>query len=128
MIMRPALVADWPILRALLEENALTVDGVAYEGFTPPCLVAVKAGEIVGFIQAHAGAPYAVITELAVARAHQRQGIGVRLLQHMETLLRSAGVTAWMAYTGEKNDRVVAQLDGYGARCTGAGTAWVKSL
>ena len=127
-MIRLALPADWPMLRALLEENALTVDGLVYGAFTQPCLVAVRDGEVVGMIQAIVGHPYAVITEMAVARAHQRKSYGYRLMEHMETLLRAAGCTAWVTYVGEKRTPVTEQLDGYGARCTGAGTAWVKSL
>lgn len=128
MTIRPMREADAPLLRALLEENALTLDGVAYETFSPPVLVAEVDHEIVGFVQAHVGQPYAFITELAVARSHQRRGIGIRLLQHMETLLRYMNVRAWVTYSGEKRTDVHAQLDGYGARCTGAGAAFVRVM
>lgn len=126
-MIRLALPADWPRLREILEENALTVDGLAYEAFSPPCLVYVRDGEIVGFIQALCGSPYAVITEAAVARAHQRKGYGIRLLEHMETVLRVSGVSAWVTFTGEKNP-TAAMLEQYGARGTGYGTGWVKGL
>jgi ribosomal protein S18 acetylase RimI-like enzyme len=127
-MIRLALPSDWPMLRGLLQENGLAVDGLEYAAFTPPCLVMVRDGEVVAFIQALVGQPYAVVTELAVARQHQRKGYGIRLLQHMETLLRASGCSAWMAFTGEKNERVNEQLEHYGARCTGNGTVWVKGL
>lgn len=126
-MIRLALPSDWPRLREILEENALTIDGVAYDSFSPPCLVYVRDGEVVGFMQAHLGSPYAVITEGALARAHQNKGYGYRLLQHMETLLRASGVLAWVTYTGEKNP-TAGLLERYGARGTGYGTAWVKGL
>ena len=127
MKIRPAFPDDAARLRDLLEENALTVDGLDYGLFTPPTLVGLVDGEIVGFVQAHLGAPYAVITELAIARAHHRKGYAVKLLEHMETVLRVSGVSAWVAYTGEKNP-VAEQLERYGARSTGSGTAHVRVL
>lgn len=128
MKIRPAMPDDAPRLRELLEENALTVDGLDYSVFTPPTLVGVIDGEVVGFTQAHIGAPYAIVTEMVIARAHQGKGYGVKLLEHLETVLRFSGVTAWMAYTGDKQDAVMKKLDQFGARCTGHGSAWVRTL
>lgn len=128
MKIRPAVSEDVPRMRQLLEENHLLVDGIAYDLFTPPVLVCEVDEEIVGFIQAHVGSPYAVVTELAVARAHQRKGYAVKLVEHMETLLRYMGVKAWGAYTGDANQPVIDQLERYGARVTGRGVGFVKGL
>lgn len=127
-MIRPATTHDFPAIRALLMENDLCVDGLAYDVFTPPCLVAVRDGEVVGVLQALLGKPYAVITELAIARVHQRKGYAVRLMQHMETLLREYGIPAWFTMTSETNDRVRDQLKRYGARDLGHGVGWVKGL
>lgn len=127
-MIRLATPADWPALKALLLDTGLAVDGMAYEAFSQPCLVYVRDGEVVAFVQAHVGHPYAVITEVAVARDHQRKGYAIRLTEHMETLLRAAGCTAWVTFAGDKRAAVAAQIEGVGGRCLGAGTAWVKAL
>lgn len=127
MKIRPACPADLPMLRAILAENAGMLDGVDYSHFSPPCLVGEIDGAVVGFIQATLGQPYAIITELSIAREHHRKGYGMRLLEHMETVLRCAGVTAWTTYTGEKNDHVIKIAERLG-RCTGRGYAFVRVL
>lgn len=127
-MIRPARLEDAPAIRALLVDNGLTIDGLAYEAFTPPCLVAVRDGVVIGMGQALLGLPYCVVTELVVARSAQRQGVAVRLLEHLETVMRTQGATAWVACTSPKNDRVNAQLERYGARGLGHGLGWVKPL
>lgn len=126
-MIRPALPDEAPILKGLLLENNLGIDGLTYERFSQPCLVYVREGEVVGFIQAIPAEPYAIITECAVARAHHGKGYGVRLLEHMETVLRMYGCGAVATFTGEKNP-VKEQLEGCGMRTTGYGAALVKAL
>ena len=128
MKIRPARPEDAPTLKALLQENGQAVDGITYDVFSPPVLVAEEAGEVVGFIQALVGEPYTVITDLVVARSLANRGIGVRLGQHMETVLRVLGCRVWVAYAGEKHEGMREQLERYGARPTGHGVGFVRAL
>lgn len=126
MTVRPLRPDDLDAVRALMAENAMLLDGVAYDDFTG-VLVAEIEGNVVGMIQALVGKPYAVVTEIAVDRKYQEVGVGVALIQSMELLLRCSGVAAWVAITGETNETINAKLDAYGARCTGRGVAWLKA-
>ena len=128
MTIRPAVPADFPRLRALLADNGQMIEGVDYATFSPPCLVLVRSAAVVGFIQALVGRPVAVITDLAIDPAHHRKGYGVRLLSHMDTLLRDYGVTAWVAYAGSKKTTVQRALTKYGAASQGDGTGYVRRL
>ena len=128
MIVRPAREQDVPLLHALLVMNGLDLHGVDYNRFSAPCLVGVVNGEIVGFAQAALAQPYAIITELVIARPYQRRGYGVRLLQHMETVLRCAGVTAWVTYSGGLRTEVHEQIERFGAQTTGEGRGFVRVL
>ena len=103
-----------PHLQALLQENKLGHDGLDYTQWSHPCLVAVNDGEVVGMIQAALSAPVSIVTELAVARAYQRRGIGVRLAQHLETVLRSHGVKAYVAHVAPENKGMQDQLERFG--------------
>ena len=114
MIIRPATEADVPRLQALLQENKLGHDGLDYTQWSHPCLVAVQDGEVVGMIQAALSEPVSIVTELAVARAHQRRGIGVRLAQHLETLLRASGAKAYVAHVAPENKGMQDQLERFG--------------
>ena len=114
MIIRPAIQADVPHLQALLQENRLGHDGLDNTHWSHPCLVAVQDGEVVGMIQAALSEPVSIVTELAVARAHQRRGIGVRLAQHLETLLRASGAKAYVAHVAPENKGMQDQLERFG--------------
>lgn len=126
MHIRPMRLEDIPAVQALLEENKLTVDGVDYSHWTPPCLVAVRDGQIVGMIQAHLGLPYSVVTECAVARAYQRRGYGVRLWQALELLTQQAGSPALAVQTARED--IQAMLERLGATPGGQTTAYLKRL
>lgn len=125
-MIRPARYEDLDAIRGLLAENGMLADGLDYTDFTQPTLVYVRDGEVVGVAQALPGRPYAVLTELAVRRDLQHRGIGVRLLDALEVVLRTLGVTAWMACT--PSDQVVKMLERYGARSTGQGTGFLRRL
>lgn len=128
VVIRPATLEDLEALRGLLDENELRVDGIAYDDFTQPVLVAERDGEVVGMIQALLGQPMCVITECVVAVRYHDHGYGVRLLQAMEAVMRSQGLTAWQAYTARTNRHAHRILERYGARSTGQGMGYVRTL
>lgn len=127
-MIRPARQDDVPQIVELLRDNGLLIEGVTYTAFSSPCLVDDRKGVLVGFVQAHLGYPYAVVTEIAVAPSMQNRGIAVHLIEHLETVLQCAGMTAWAAYSGGKRGSFHDQLERYGARCTGEGRAFVRVL
>src|SRR3990167_3611938 len=128
MTIRPATIQDLPAVHALLAANDLLVDGVDYSDFSPPLLVAVKDGVIVGMIHAVIGKPYAIVTELAIAPAEHRKGYGVTLLRAMELLVRSMGITACAAYVGGGRISVIQQISREGWTAPGVGQMFVRSL
>lgn len=128
-MIRPARPDDAPAIRALLAENGLLADGLQYDAWSPITLVYERRdGEIAGMVQAIPARPYAIIVDVAVARAHHRKGYGVRLMEHVETVLREYGATAWVGFSREKDDMAARVAEGAGARCTGDGVGWVKAL
>ena len=126
MIIRPATQADVPKLQALLQENRLGHDGLDNTHWSHPWLVAVHEGEVVGMIQAALSEPVSIVTELAVARAHQRRGIGVRLAQHLETLLRASGAKAYVAHVAPDNERMHNQLQRFGLTYIGDAQVYLR--
>lgn len=126
-MIRPAKPEDFPRLNELIHDCGLAVEGIAYDKWGPVTLVCERKGEIIGVVQALLGAPYAVITEAAIDPRFQHQGYGIRLLQHMETVLREYGVQAWMAFTGTKSDAAHI-LDRYAVQVQGTGHAFAKRL
>ena len=125
-MIRPIRQEDTETVQAILQENKQMLDGVDYTQWTHPTLVAVKDGEVVGVIQALLGLPYAVVTELSIARHVHSQGYGTRLIQHLETALRLAGVTAYVAYVADLNESAIEQFERYGAISTGHGQGFVR--
>lgn len=128
LTIRPARPEDTLAIHGLLAENGLTIDGVTYDAFSPLALVAVREGEIVGYIQVLLGKPYSVLTDLAVTRPRHHQGIGPRLLSHMETLLREYGASRWVASVNEKDDHVRALIERWGGRGAGLSAGYLKEL
>ena len=128
MIIRPARPGDEAALHQLLLENGLGHDGLDYTVWTHPCLVAVKDGVVVGFIQAALSAPVSIVTELAIARSHHRRGIGVRLAQHLETVLRVQGVTAYVAHVAPENKDMQDQLERFGLTRVGEMQVFLRRL
>lgn len=71
-------------------------------------LVAAARGHVVGFTSLRVvpsidPTPYAEVTDLFVAEASRRQGVGAALLQHCEGLARSRGAAHLVLLTGRGN-------------------------
>ena len=127
MIVRPARPGDEPAIVEIVERCGLGVDGLDYSRWTGILLVAERQSQVVGFMAALPGAPYAVVTERGVLPEHQKSRAAVKLWEGMELLLRSMGVRAWAAFIGEKRD-VNDTMPKLGAVCTGHGRSWLRSL
>ena len=127
MIVRPALAKDLPRVVGLVERCGLAAEGVRYTDWSGVLLVAERQGEVIGFISALPGKPYAVITEMGVLPEHQKGRAAVKLWESLELLLRSMGVTAWASYVGEKRE-VNEIMPKLGAVETGVGRMWLRSL
>ena len=126
-MIRPVKPDDFPRLKALMHECGLALEGIDYDRWGPVTLVYERQGTVVAFVQALLGAPYAVITEMAVDPHFQSKGYGARLLSHLETVLREYGVTAWVTFTGSKTD-ASEMLDRIAVQVRGTGHAFVKGL
>jgi N-acetylglutamate synthase-like GNAT family acetyltransferase len=126
-VIRPARPEDFPRLNALIHDCGLAIEGVAYDRWEPVTLVCECKGEIIGVAQALLGMPYAVITEVAIDPRYQHQGHGIRLLSHLETVLREYGVTAWVTFAGSKSD-AADMLNRLAVQIQGTGHAFVKRL
>jgi ribosomal protein S18 acetylase RimI-like enzyme len=59
--------------------------------------VAIQGSTVVGFASAHDVGFRAYLSELAVSRDHQRQGIGAQLLRRIETALGARGCAVLIA-------------------------------
>ncbi|MEP0548703.1 MAG: GNAT family N-acetyltransferase [Rhodothermales bacterium] len=108
MTLRPIRRADTEALRALWNRAAVhdplsapLFDEKVWDdpGFTPDlALAADAAGEIAGFafgvVRPSDDGPRGVIKLLAVAPERQREGIGTRLVEALETAMQAAGATA----------------------------------
>lgn len=126
MTIRPAVADDLDAIRAILAETKVALDGLAYDDFTGLALVAERHREVVGFLQMVPARPYAILTECAIARAYQRRGYAVRLLEAAELLLRCQGIHAWVTFTDRAE--VIEQLERWGAGSTGVGQGFVRRL
>ena len=126
-MIRSARPADFPRLDALIHDCGLAVDGLSYDRWGPVTLVYERLGEILGVGQALIGMPYAVITEMAIDPRCQRQGHAIRLLAHLETVLREYGVVAWVAFAGDKSE-AAGLLGRLGVPIQGTGRAFMKRL
>ena len=100
---------------------------MSYSDWSGVLLVAVRQGEVVGFIAALPGKPYAVVTEMGVLPEHQKGRAAVKLWESMELVLRHIGCSAWVAYVGSKRE-VNETMPKLGAQCTGEGSMYVRSL
>lgn len=127
MIVRPARQEDLPAIVEIVERCGLRVDGLDYSRWTGVLLVAERQGQVIGFMAALPGVPYAVITEMGVLPEHQGSRAAVKLWEGMELLLRSMGVRSWAAFIGEKRD-VNETMPKLGAMCAGMGKMWLRSL
>ena len=127
MIVRPAKPADLPFIADIIDRCELAVEGLDYTDWSGILLVADRQGEVIGFMAALPGKPYAIVTEMGVHPAHQKSRAAVKLWESMELLLRTMGVKAWAAYVGEKRE-VNETMPKLGAVCTGVGNMYVRSL
>jgi N-acetylglutamate synthase-like GNAT family acetyltransferase len=127
MIVRPAQQKDIPAIVEIVERCGIGVEGLDYSTWTGVLLVAERGGQVVGFMAALPGSPYAVVTEMGVLPEHQKGRAAVKLWEGMELILRSMGVRAWAAFIGEKRD-VNDTMPKLGAVETGAGRMWLRSL
>ena len=127
MIVRPALAKDLPRVVEIVERCGLSAEGVGYGDWSGVLLVAVRQSEVIGFMAALPGKPYAVITEMGVLPEHQKSRAARELWQGMEILLRSLGVTAWASYIGEKRD-LNTTMPKLGAVDQGPGRMWLRSF
>ena len=126
-MIRPAKPDDFPRLKELIHDCGLALEGVNYDRWGPVTLVYERKGEVIGLIQALLGMPYAVITEAAIDPRFRHQGVSLRLLSHLETVLREYGVAAWVAFAGEKSDAAEI-LDRLSTQIRGTGHGFVKRL
>lgn len=133
MHIRPAMVDDVEKLfeiRCSVRENHMTREEMAALGITPESVqdmiggghysvpVAVADGEAVGFAMAHIAE--CSVFALFVAPAHEGQGIGAKLLAHVEEALRQNGVRqAWLATDADERVRAVGFYRHHGWRDAG---------
>lgn len=127
MIVRPAKDSDLPRVVEVVERCGLAAEGLDYTSWTGVLLVAERQGEVIGFIAALPGKPYAVVTEMGVLPEYQKGGASYKLWQGMELLLRSMGCTAWAGYVSPKRG-LERSLDHAGAKPTGEGTMYLRIL
>ncbi len=127
MIVRPAQQKDLVAVQAIIGRCDLKCEWLNYAEWSGVLLVAQRQSEVVGFIAALPGKPYAVITEMGVLPEYQKGSAARRLLEGMELLLRQMGVTAWTAYVGSKRD-VNETMPKLGCVSTGEGTMYLKEL
>jgi hypothetical protein len=127
VIVRPAKDGDVARVVEIVERCGLVAEGLSYRDWSGVLLVAERQGEVIGFIAALPGKPYAVITEMGVLPEHQKGRAAVKLWESMELLLRSVGCTAWAAYVGDKRE-VNGTMPKLGAVCMGEGKMYLRSL
>ncbi len=127
MIVRPARQEDLPAIVEIVERCGLGVDGLDYAAWTGVTLVAIRQEQIVGFVNALPGAPYAVIREIGVLPEHQKSRACSKLMESIELILRSMGCVAWAGYVGEVRG-LSSTLKTWGAESTGPGSMWLRRL
>ena len=127
MIVRPARAEDIPAITEIVAQCGLAAEGLNYSEWSGIVLVAVRQAQVVGFIAALPGKPYAVVTEFGVLPEHQCGRACVKLLEAFEIILRHVGCTAWCGLVGEKRG-LDEMLSKWGAQSTGVGAMWLRRL
>lgn len=127
MIVRPAQQKDIPAIVEIVERCGLGSEGLNYSEWSGMVLVAERQAQVVGFISALPAKPYAIITEMGVLPEHQKGRACHKLIESMDLLLRHLGCTAWAGYVGDKRG-LENMLSKWGARSTGTGEMWLRSL
>ena len=127
---RPARADDIVPIVALMRAEGMCLQDLNYEYLSPPVLVAVTDGRIVGVISALLGQPVAYMATLVVdSSAHLGRGrIGELLIHCMETWLRALGCTAWAAFFVDGGDLQHLLPHWPGAIGREKGQQWVKAL
>lgn len=127
MIVRPAVLADSDAISGLLKwQRVNTIDLTT--PFSGIVWVAEESGEVVGCIQCLPGNPVSVITTGAVAPGWERRGIARQLIDAVETLLQSLGLTYWMGFVRLDNDKSAGMLAKHGAEDCGLVRIFERSL
>ena len=125
MNVRPAENRDLPAVKEILDRCGLTAEGLDYSDWTGVLLVAVRQSQVIGFISALPGKPYAVVTELGVLPEFQKGPACRKLIEGLELLLRSLGCRAWAGYVGDKRG-LTDSLGKWGAESMGTGQMWLR--
>lgn len=105
MVIRPACAGDHDAIRAVVTaafgqpDEAALVDALRADGDALVELVVEEADVIVGHVlfsplTTNTGARFAALAPLSVAPDHQRDGLGLMLMQVGHELCRAAGVEA----------------------------------
>jgi N-acetylglutamate synthase-like GNAT family acetyltransferase len=127
MTIRPATAEDLPAIQTIVTRCGLAAEGLDYSAWTGIVLVAVRQGEVVGFLSALPGKPYAVITEMGVLPEHQKGRACRMLIESVELILRHLGCPAWAGYVGDTRG-IDSLLKQWGATSTGSGAMWLRRL
>ena len=103
---RPAMMADWPILAQITKDCDLDVPGLSYDVFTGMVIVAEHSEDgVIGFVQCLPGAPTSVVTDMAVLPGHRKQGVAHLLGVALEYTLKGLGYSSWVCYVrGNRGD------------------------
>ena len=115
---RPATPADASAIAALTAANddqratpAHIADHIAHRARFETPYVAELDGAVVGLACLRLlpalcdPVPYAELTELVVAPAHRRRGVGRALVRHIESVARDGGATELVLITAWRNTR-----------------------
>ena len=112
MLIRAAVPGDIDEMLALAEasQSAAHWNAREYEALFAPeapkriaTVAALHSGEIAGFVIARCGDEEWEIENVVVARKHQRQGIGTRLIDEVVSSARQAGVRSVLLEVRESN-------------------------
>ena len=115
MIVRPARAGDEPAIVEIIERCGLGAEGVDYTRWTGLLLVAERQSQVVGFMAALPGAPYAVITHIVIAPEHRKGRAKMKLMESAELILRHLNCGNWFTHIYEKDDNLRASAQHWGA-------------
>lgn len=128
MLVRPARQDDLPAIEEILRACGLAVEGVDYTEWTGWLLVAERQSQVIGMIHIIPSRPYAVIAEFAVLPAFQKSRAAHKLIEAAELLMRTTGTKVWAAFVGANRNGFHATVEAWGARSTGHGQAYWRTL
>ncbi len=90
---RPAVAADWPAIRRLLDDSGLPLAGLDASAVAH-FLVADLGAELAGCIGLECAPPLGLVRSLAVAPVARGRGLGARLVAAVESRARGQGLDA----------------------------------